>query len=187
MKRLLKPALLAAVTALLVSLPFQARAQQGGGAGGGGRGNFDPEQMRQRMMERYKEMLEIKSDDEWKVIEPRILKVSEARRQVASSGAGMRGMFGAARRPGGGGGAEAQTDGQNDRRRNFGGQQSAAAQDLQKAIDSKASADTIKTKLAAYRAEQEAKHAELTKTQDELKKVLSVKQEAVAVLAGLLD
>jgi hypothetical protein len=29
------------------------------------RGNFDPEQMRQRMMERYREQLEIKNDDEW--------------------------------------------------------------------------------------------------------------------------
>jgi len=33
-----------------------------------GRGNFDPEQMRQRMMERVREQLEVKSDDEWKVM-----------------------------------------------------------------------------------------------------------------------
>jgi hypothetical protein len=133
------------------------------------------------MMERYKEVLEVKGDDEWKVIEPRITKVTEARREVGFGG-GMRGMFGP-RRPA----AESQGDQQNDRRRNFGPPPSAAAQDLQKAIDSKASADTIKAKLAAYREERKQKQANLEKAQDDLKKVLSVKQEAAAVLAGLLD
>ena len=53
--------MLGAVTAMLIGLPIQISAQQGGGGGGGGRGNFDPEQMRQRMMDRYKEMLEVKT------------------------------------------------------------------------------------------------------------------------------
>src|SRR5512135_160616 len=62
-----------------------------------GRGNFDPEQFRQRMMERYREQLGIKNDDEWKVIETRITKVMEAQRDARSMGMGMM------RRPGGGG------------------------------------------------------------------------------------
>src|SRR2546422_5576622 len=63
------------------------------------RGNFDPEQMRQRMMERYRESLEIKSDDEWKAIEPRITKVMDARREIGFPGGFGRGGPGG---PGGG-------------------------------------------------------------------------------------
>jgi hypothetical protein len=179
MKRLLA---IFAATAAIVALPHQTYAQQGGG---GGRGNFDPEQMRQRMMDRYKEVLEVKTDDEWKVIEPRIQKVTEARREASSMG-GMRGMFGGGGRRGGGGGGDNQGD-QAQNRRNFGPQPSAAATDLQKAIDSKASADTIKAKLAAYREDHKAKQASLEKAQEDLKKILNVRQEAAAVLAGLLD
>ena len=47
-----------------------------------GRGNFDPEQMRARMMENYREKLEVKEDAEWKLIEGRITKVSDARREM---------------------------------------------------------------------------------------------------------
>lgn len=183
MKRLL--AVLAAATAMVAWTNFSYAQGQGGGGGGGGRGNFDPEQMRARMMERYKEMLEVKTDDEWKVIEPRITKITEARRDVGFGG-GMRGMFGPGRPPGGGQGGDNQGDNQQRRRGGF-GQQSAAAQDLQKAIDSKASADTIKQKLTAYREDRKSKQAALDKAQDDLKKVLSVRQEAAAVLAGLLD
>src|SRR5213083_1071825 len=51
-----------------------------------GRGNFDPEQMRQRMMERYREQLEVKGDDEWKVVSERINKVVDARREIGFGG-----------------------------------------------------------------------------------------------------
>ncbi len=183
MKRLLKPALLAVVTALLAWLPLQASAQQqgGGGGGGGGRGTFDPEQMRQRMMERYREQMDVKDDAAWQAIETRITKVMEARRDVGFGG-GMRGMFGPRR-----GGGDNQGGDQPQRRRGGFGQPSPAAEDLQKAIDAKASNDTIKAKLAAYRDERKQKQADLQKAQDDLRKVLNVKQEAVAVLAGLLD
>src|ERR1041385_4905373 len=97
MKRLL--AVLAALTAL-VWLPIQTQAQQGGGR------NMDPEQMRQRMMDGYKQALDIKSDDEWKAIEPRVTKVMDARREVGFGG-GMRGMFGGRRGGAGGGGGAA--------------------------------------------------------------------------------
>ena len=188
MKSLLKTAMLGAVTAMLIGLPLQSNAQQGGGGGGGGggRGNFDPEQMRQRMMDRYKELLGVKNDDEWKGIEPRITKVTEARRE-ANAGA-MRGMFGGGgRRGGGGGGGDTQGDQANTRRNNFGPQPSAAATDLQKALDSGASTDTIKAKLAALREDHKAKQEKLEQAQADLKKVLNLKQEAAAVLAGLLD
>jgi len=145
------------------------------------RGNFDPEQMRQRMMERYREQLEIKNDDEWKAIEPRITKVMEARRDVGFGGGfGFRGPGGDRRRGGDGG-----NDG-GDRRR-IGGEPSPEAEALQKAIEAKASNEEIKTKLAKFREAKKTKEANLTKAQDELRKVLSVRQEASAVMMGLLQ
>src|SRR6266481_5556139 len=55
---------------------------------GQGRGNFDPQQFRQRMMDNYRERLEIKGDDEWKAIQPLIEKVMDARREVGFGGGG---------------------------------------------------------------------------------------------------
>lgn len=67
---------------------------------GGGRGNFDPAQFRQRMMDRLKEQLEVTDDAEWKALEPLIQNVTEARR-ATMSGMG-RGMFGGGPRRGSG-------------------------------------------------------------------------------------
>jgi len=164
---------------MVVSASLPAQAQ--GGGGGGGRGNFSPEEMRQRMMDRYKEMMGVKSDDEWKAIETRVQKVMDARREVGGMGGGMRGMFGPRR-----GGGDTQAEG-SDRRRQFGPAPSPAAEDLQKAIESGASSDTIKTKLEAYREDRKQKQAAVVKAQEDLKKILTLKQEAAAVLAGLLD
>jgi len=150
-----------------------------------GRGNFDPEQMRQRMLERFKERLEVKSDDEWKIISERIEKVMTAQRETRMAGFGG---FGGGRR-GGGGGDNAGGDTNNNggrRNRGGGGESSPEVEALQKAIDDKASNDDIKTKLAKVRDSQKDKEAKLVKAQDELRKVLSVRQEATAVLMGLL-
>ncbi len=139
----------------------------------GGRGNFDPEQMRVRMMERYREAFEVKDDAEWKLIEGRITKVSDARRDMGGFGRGFGGPGGPGGRGGGG--------------RGFGGEPNPDAEALQKALEAKASADEIKAKLAKYRESQKAKQAALEKAQAELRQVLSVKQEANAVLMGLLQ
>jgi len=144
-----------------------------------GRGNFDPEQMRQRMMERYREDLEVKSDDEWKLIEARITKVTDARREIGFGG--MR--FGGGRRGGDNNGG-----GDQGGRRSFGGgTPSPEVESLQKAIEAKAPADELKAKLAKVREARKLKEANLAKAQDELRKVLSVRQEASAVLMGLLQ
>jgi len=159
--------------------PRQGRRQGGGGGGQGGPGNFDPEQAKQRIMERYREQLGVKDDTEWKLVQSRIEKVSDARREI-----GMRGMgFGMGGRGGGPGGAGG---GGGGGRRGFGGEPSAEAEALQKAVESNASSDEIKAKLAAYRTSNKDKEAKLEKAQDELRKVLTVKQEASAVLLGLL-
>ncbi len=160
--------------------------EQGGrrnrGQGGPGGGNFDPEQMRQRMMERTREQLGVKDDAEWKIISERIEKVTAARREVG--GRGGFGAFGGGRGggPGGPGGGGPGGGG----RGGFGGEPSPEAQALQTAIENNASADDIKSKLAKYRESQKEKEANLAKTQEDLRKVLTGKQEATAVLAGLL-
>jgi hypothetical protein len=57
---------------------------------------------------------------------------------------------------------------------------------LQKAVDGKASQAELKTAIARYQEARKAKQAELEKAQADLRKVLTVRQEAVAVLEGLL-
>lgn len=144
---------------------------------GGGRGNFDPAQMRQRMMDNYREQLDVKDDAEWKVLETQIGKVMDARMGIGFPG--MRGMRPPRNNNNG------NSDTQARQRRPF-GNPSAAEEALQKAIDSKASASEIQAKLAAYRADVKAKEAKLEQAQEDLKKLLTPQQEAVAVLGGLL-
>jgi len=148
------------------------RRNRGGGQGAPDGGNFDPAAMRQRMSERMKEQFGVKDDAEWKIISERVEKVGAARREM---GGGM-GMPGGRGGPGGAGGG----------RGGFGGEPSAEATALKSAIDNNASADDIKAKLAAYRGAQKEKEAKLAKAQDDLRQVLSAKQEAAAVLAGYL-
>ncbi len=154
-----------------------------------GRGNFDPEQARQQRMERYKEQLDVKSDEEWKVIQERIEKVVQARTEVGFGG-GMGAMrFGRGRAGGDGNNTPPNADAQGARRGGrggFGPAPSPEAEALQKAIESKAPADELKTKLAKLREVRKQKEATLEKAQEDLRKVLTVRQEAAAVLAGLL-
>jgi len=141
------------------------------------RGNFDPAQMRERMMTRLKDQMEITDDAEWKAIQPLIDKVLEAR--MASANGMGRGLFGPQRRPGG--------DNTTDQRRGmFGQPPSAEAEALQKAIDAKASNAELKAAIAKYNESRKTKQADLEKAQADLRKVLTVRQEAVATLNGLL-
>ena len=163
-------------------------ATQGGGGGQGGpggrqgRGNWDPEQMRQRMMERIREQLAIKDDAEWGLIEARIKKINDSRMGMGRGFGGFGGGSGGG--PGGPGGPGGQGGGRQGRG-GF-GQPNPDAEALQTALDSGASADDVKAKLSAYRAAAKQKEAQLEKAQDELRELLSVKQEARAVLLGLL-
>ena len=157
------------------------RPQQRNGQGGRGQrqGNFDPAQFQQRMLDRYKERLEITDDTEWKAIQPLIQKVMDARTEL---GAGTRGMFGRGGRPGGAANQGDQGQGQRRTVR----PPSAAAEQLQKAIDEKAPATEIKAALARYAEYRKEKQADLEKAQASLRSVLSARQEAIATLSGLL-
>jgi hypothetical protein len=139
-----------------------------GGPGGPG-GGFDPAQFQQRIMEQIRRSLNVTNDDEWAVIQPLVQKVTDTRRE-AGGGGGM-GMPG----PGGPGG-----------RGRPGAQASSEQQALQKAIDDGAPMPQIKDALAKCRGARKDKQAKLEAAQTNLKKVLSIKQEAQAVLLGLL-
>jgi len=171
------PLALAAVTVMVCFFAQTSSAQ----------GNFDPAQFRERQMERYRERIEVKSDEDWKKLEPIIGKVMDAQRDARQGlgFGGFGGRGGGGRRGGdGGGGNDNQAQGGN--RDRGGNQTSPEVKDLQKAFDDKASAEDIKAKLAKVREARKSKEAALEKAQDELRKALSPRQEAGAVLAGLL-
>jgi len=149
-----------------------------------GRGNFDPAQMKQDMLDRLRDQMAVKDDQEWQAIEPKISKAIDAGRDVMMMRG--RGMFGGGRRRNNNNGADNGGDNARPRPNRF-GEPSAAMEALQKAIDDKAPSAEIKTKLAAVRAEFKDKQAKLLAAQEDLRGVLTPMQEAVATLNGLLQ
>jgi hypothetical protein len=169
-----------------------------GGAGGqgaaGGRGNRggNAEQFRQRAQQRMKEAMGL-TDEEFTAIQPKIDKVQQAQRAMSAG----RGMGGGQGGPGGGGGG----------RGNRGGAGGAAAatptpaadaapttpvaeksKDLQGTLDNKeAKPEEIKAKLTALREARAKAKGDLTKAQDELREVLTVRQESYLVMMGILE
>ena len=179
-------ALAVAATALCLGASnLLAQSNNNGSSSNGGsnrrssRGNFDPAQFQQQMMDRLKDQLEITDDGEWKAIQPMIQKVMDLRRDLMSSAG--RGMFG--RRSGG---DSSSSDSNRPRGGGFFGPPSAETEALQKAVDGKASNAEMKAAIAKYQEARKAKQAELEKAQAALRGVLSVRQEAVATLDGLL-
>ena len=156
-----------------------------------GRGNFDPAEMRQRMMDRLRDQMSITDDTEWQAIEPKVGKVFDARRDLM--GIEMAGFRGGRPRGGGGGGGgnggDNNGDGQGQRRQRGGffGEPDPTVDALQKAVDDKAPKDELKAKIAAFRADYKAKRATLEAAQDDLRGVLTTRQEAVATVNGLLQ
>lgn len=141
----------------------------------GRRGNFDPAQFRERMMNNIKERLGA-SDDEWKVLQPKVEKIMTAQRESRGGGLGGGGGFG--RRGGQGGGGDQQPT----------TAVGIATQDLNKALENKDTpADELAKKLAALRDAREKAKAATAAAQKELKEVLTARQEAVLVTMGMLD
>lgn len=155
----------------------QQRAERGPRGEGGPRG-FDMEGMQQRMMERMKEQMSA-TDDEWKVIEPRLSKVMTLNRQ--SLGARFGGMGRRGFGPGG-----------QDRPRPESDQETSAVQKAQQTLEQtleneSAPAADIKARLTALREAREKAKQELAAAQQELREVLTLRQEAQLVMMGMLD
>lgn len=132
------------------------------------------EQRYEQRLEQYRELLEIASNDEWKVIQPRIEKVLKDQEETrVRSDWGRRSR---SRR-------NRNTDSTNTTSRTS-NQEIATLQSV--STNTSLSKEEIKAKLAEYRNAQKTKAATLAKDQEELRKLLSVRQEAIAVLNGLL-
>jgi len=156
-------------------------------------------EMRQRMMDRMKEMIGA-NDDEWKAMQPKIEKIQQLQRDVYPRGMPM--MFGpggpdgggpggpppgGAAGPGGGGIFLGPPPGGPD-----GDNPSDVPQklrDLREALQNKDTpADDLKAKEQAYRDAKAAAKVELAKAQDDLKEsVTKAPQEAALVSIGILE
>lgn len=178
-----------------ISQPGQRGGQRGGmqgppgqGGMGGPGGRFDPEQMRQMMEQRMQEALGA-TDTEWKVLGPRVMKVQELSRQVNTGGRGMM-MFG--RRRGGQGGPGGPDDQGGQRGPRGMNRELTEVEKIQETLqttleDTSATPDTIKQQLTQLRAAKEKAKQELAKAQQDLRQVLTLRQEATLVLMGMLD
>ena len=191
-----------AVVGLLVTLigagVSVGQPQGRAGQRGGQRGMFNPERMRQMMERRMKEQLGA-SDEEWRVLAPRLRKVMNLTRQ-AGPGMGIGRMFMAGRRgpqnaPKGVQNGRPQRGQDNGRPRRprgpFGQEETAvskASDALQAALQNAETAtEEIKTKLTALRMAKEKARQELAIAQKELREVLTLRQEAQLVLMGMLN
>jgi len=178
-----RAAFLAAVSLILLLGSDDLMAQAAGGRGRN-RAPRDPAEMQARRMDRYREQLEVKNDDEWKVIQQRIEKVLQAESEVRIGG------FGGFR--GGGTNNGTQADGappgggRGNRGQAANAESNPEAAALKAALDAKAPTDEIKAKLAKLHVTLTQKEANLAKVREELRQVLSVRQEALAVIMRLL-
>jgi hypothetical protein len=178
------------------------RGNRGGpGGGGGGDGTDRMAEFRQRMSDRIKEAMGA-TDAEWQVLQPKIEKIQTL--QLAAATRGMGGMFGGGGGgrggpggggPGGGGaGGGAAGGGGGGFTRGDGGSDANASpvqqktRDLQASIDNKdAKPEELKAKLAALREAKQKAKADLAKAQDELRELLTIRQEAVLVMMNTLE
>lgn len=143
--------------------PEHGRRPGEGRREGGDRGQrrgFDPAMMQERMLGRIKENMG-STDEEWKAVEPMVKKVLDAQMKVR-----MGSFFG----------------------RREGSEAPSEVEALRNAVESEQSKpEDIKQKLEAYRAIRKKNEEELKKAQNELKKVLTVKQEARLVLMNIIE
>ena len=135
--------------------------------------------MQARMLAGLRERFEVTDDEEWKLISERLTKVMELRRNTASSAFG--GMGALAGRGAPQGGDSGRSRGGPTR---TGGNTEMTA--LTTAVRDKLPDAEIKSRLDRVREVRKENEAKLAKAQEELRAVLSVRQEAFAVVAGLL-
>jgi hypothetical protein len=140
----------------------------------GDRGRFNPEEFRKRMAEQMKASLKV-NDDEWSVLQPLIDKVLEKQRDASTRSFGGR--------PPGSSGGGGSTDSSRPERAG-----TAEREALRTALQNEGgSLEDIKAKLAAVRDVHKKATAELAAAREELKKVVTVRQEAALVSMGLLE
>jgi len=149
---------------------------------------FDPQQMRQMMEQRMREQLGA-TEQEWKVLGPRVMKVSELSRETRGGGRGGMMMFGGMGGRGGPGGPQGNRPG--DRPDAPAREQTPVEktqEELRTLLENTATTpDQIKNQLTKLRAAREKAKQDLAKAQQDLRQVLTLRQEATLVLMGMLD
>ena len=171
--------------------PNSSGPGMGPGDGGGPGMNFDPAAAQQQLLKRYRQLLELTNADEWSVVQPLLQKVLEAQMAARTEmGPGMPGMFGPP--PGGPNGPgnsrsnSASSNQQSGQRRGPFGPRSPEAEALQKVISAKAAKAEVAAALDTYVSSRQAKQDALRQAQENLRKLLTSRQEAIATLNGLL-
>ena len=147
----------------------------GGGGGRRNRGNFSPE----AMMDNIKTQFGVTDDAQWGIISTRIQAVMDLRRANAPAGGfggfgGQRGQRGQGGGGGGGGGG-------------FQRPPNPEADALRQALTDNMPDAEIKARLDHLREVRKQNTAKLEKAQADLLAVLTPRQEAMAVMAGLLN
>jgi hypothetical protein len=145
----------------------------------GGRRGGSAEDMQARMLSSLRERLEVPDDEEWKIISERLGKVMELRRTANAGG------------PFGGVGAFAGRGPQGGSEKSRGPRGGRPASDsemaaLQSALRDKLPDAEIKSRLDRVRETRKQNETKLAKAQEDLRAVLSVRQEAFVVIFGLL-
>ncbi len=123
-----------------------------------------------RTLERLREKLVVPDDTEWALIAERVSKIEEIRRTLWTSAANLRGAA-----PGGEKGKRTGASSTNPER-----------DALREAVSDNLPDAEIKSRLARAHDIHRQNEAKLAKAQAELRAILSIRQEAVAVMAGLL-
>ena len=147
---------------------------------------MSPQDMQTRMLANLRERFGVTDDAEWAVISERLAKVSEARRASGGAPGGMAAamMF---RGAGGGGPGGGGSDGGD--RGGFRGTRTGGTpemQALQSAVTDKLPDAEVKARLTKLRETRKANEKKLEAAQEDLRAVLTVRQEALAVMMGLL-
>lgn len=182
--------LLAALCAATSAIIPQLRAaddpanRRRGGTDDASRRGGSPEDMQARMLNGLRERFEVTDDEEWKLISERLSKVMELRRSAASSALGA--FAGGRGGPPGGGGTSGGDRGNRTAGSTRGGSSNPEVAALTAALRDKLPDAEIKSRLERVREVRKNNEAKLTKAQEDLRAVLSVRQEATAVMFGLL-
>jgi hypothetical protein len=179
-------ALVSVATAPLAAQPADGTERRRGSQDdSGGRRSASPQDMQARMLANLRERFGVEKDDEWAIISERLLKLSEVRRGNGGGAAAMIGGFRGGP-PQGGGDQSGRGGGDAARGRGFGGPRTPESEALQAAVADRLPEAEVKARLTKLRETRKANEKKLEQAQEDLRAVLTLRQEAIAVLMGLL-
>ena len=139
------------------------------------------QEFRQRMQDRMRERLGA-SEEEWKVLQPRIEKVQQLQRQTRGGSARFAGRIGRrGRRPAN----EQRPEGAPEREQTEVQKKTEALRNLLE--DEASGPEAVKAALEALRKARQKAQQDLAAAQKELKEVVTMRQEAQLLLMGIVD